>query len=64
LFERPTSGTNLDTLWNAWWLIIVTMTTIGYGDLYPVTHLGRGVATLACIWGTFLISMFVVALIT
>jgi voltage-gated potassium channel len=64
IFERPIDGTSFDTVWNGWWLIIVTMTTIGYGEMVPVTHLGRSTATFACIWGTFLLSMFVVALIS
>ncbi len=42
--------------------MIVTMTTIGYGDIFPGTHFGRLTTICACIWGTFLLSLFVVAL--
>jgi len=49
-------------IWNGMWLIAVTMTTVGYGDYYPRTHLGRFVAVLACFWGVFLVSMMVVTL--
>jgi len=49
-------------IWNGMWLIAVTMTTVGYGDLFPRTHLGRFVAVLACFWGVFLVSMMVVTL--
>lgn len=38
------------------------MTTIGYGDIYPRTHLGRITCIVACIWGVFILSLFVVAL--
>jgi Ion channel len=47
---------------NAFWLMIVTMTTTGYGDAYPVTHPGRMVAFLGCIAGTLLLSLMVVSL--
>jgi len=43
-------------------MVIVAMTTIGYGDYYPTTHLGRITTIVACIWGVFLLSLFVVAL--
>lgn len=39
-----------------WWAII-TLTTIGYGDVYPVTVLGRIVAAFVAICGIGLIAM-------
>lgn len=47
---------------NVFWLMIVTMTTVGYGDGYPSTHPGRLLAFIACIMGTVLISLMVVSL--
>jgi hypothetical protein len=44
------------------WCIIITMTTVGFGDFYPSTHLGRVIGVLACFWGTFLVSLMVVSL--
>jgi hypothetical protein len=47
-------------IYNTFWLIIVTMCTIGYGDIYPTTYFGRAIAVLACIFGTFILSLLVV----
>ena len=47
---------------NSWWLIMETMTTVGFGDYFPRTHLGRLVIILACFCGVFIISMTVVTL--
>ena len=44
------------------WLIIITMSTVGYGDFYPRTHIGRFIIVIACFCGIFLISMMVVTL--
>lgn len=56
-------GSNdLQSLTNCFWLIIVTMTTVGYGDYYPKSHLGRFVGVLACIVGMLLLSLIVVSL--
>ena len=49
-------------IFNGFWCIIVTMTTIGYGEIYPITHLGRIVIFLACIWGIFILGLFVTVL--
>ena len=38
------------------------MTTVGYGDFYPQTHLGRFVGIIICLWGSFFVSLFVVTL--
>ena len=33
------------------------MTTIGYGDIFPISHFGRAVSIAACIFGSFLFSV-------
>lgn len=49
-------------VWNGFWCIIITILTVGFGDYYPQTHLGRLICVVACLWGTFLISLMVVSL--
>ena len=44
------------------YLVTITMTTIGYGDISPDTHFGRTIAIVGCVWGVFLISLFTNAL--
>lgn len=59
----PYAGTHdWSYLWNSMWCTVITMATVGYGDFYPETHIGRLIAVLACIWGNFLISLMVVSL--
>ena len=48
--------------WNGFWCVMVTILTVGYGDFYPSTVLGRVIAVISCLWGTFLISLMVVSL--
>lgn len=67
IFERTYSGlwqcaVSLQLLSNAMWSMIITMTTVGYGDTYPSTHLGRVVATASCLFGTLLTSLMVLSL--
>lgn len=40
------------------------MTTVGYGDLYPKTNIGRTVGIVIAFWGVFIVSLFVVSLST
>jgi hypothetical protein len=46
----------------ALWNVIITMTTVGYGDIFPVSHAGRVVATLACFSGVVLVALLVTAI--
>lgn len=61
----PDDG-NTSTPFESWistiFFIFVTMTTVGYGDIYPKTHIGRFVVLGIGIIGTMLVSIMVVAL--
>lgn len=38
------------------------MTTVGFGEGYPSTHLGRFIGVCACLIGMLLVSLMVVSL--
>ena len=65
IFELPYGVTVGVITWNsyfdAFWCVIITMMTVGYGDIYPNTVFGRIVAIIAAIWGTFLISLLILS---
>ncbi|MDX8414490.1 MAG: potassium channel family protein [Mariprofundales bacterium] len=52
---NPAFGTIEDALWWAF----VTLTTVGYGDLYPITSVGRLVAVMTMLFGITLYSLLV-----
>lgn len=59
--ERASPDANIRTVEEAFWWAAATMTTVGYGDFYPVTGMGRlaavglmigGIAVLGAVTGT------------
>lgn len=55
-FESASPNANITTAGDALWWSIVTISTVGYGDKYPVTTGGRAVGTTAIIVGVALFS--------
>jgi len=57
-FESGAKGSNIETGGEALWWGVVTITTVGYVDFYPVTPGGQVVATIMIFSGVALISIF------
>ncbi len=45
--ESEVVGTKMPTWQDSLWYLVATITTIGYGDVYPVTYWGRSVGFVA-----------------
>ena len=57
LFEERAKGSNIHDYPDALWWAIVTVTTVGYGDRFPVTEDGRIVAVVLMLVGIGLIGV-------
>lgn len=55
--ERGAPGANIETFGDAVWWAFVTITTVGYGDFYPVTGWGRIVAVLLMCGGVAIVGV-------
>ena len=42
------------------WNVVITLATVGFGDLYAVTWFGRAVAIMITFWGLIVSSLTVV----
>jgi hypothetical protein len=49
----------IESIPDAWYLSIVTMTTVGYGDIYPETKIGRFICCLCAVAGVVLLAITV-----
>lgn len=57
LVERR-ANPDIRTLADGFWWAIVTLTTVGFGDISPVTGLGRIVGAILMVAGMFLLALF------
>jgi voltage-gated potassium channel len=57
LFEENAKGSNIHNYPQALWWAIVTVTTVGYGDRFPMTEGGRVVAAVIMLVGIGLIGV-------
>jgi len=65
IFEMPlsdASGHNYDEMFKCVWNTIITLNSVGYGDMYPKSNMGRFVACLICFWGFISSAYYVVTI--
>lgn len=55
--ERGAPGANIETFGDAVWWACVTIATVGYGDFYPVTALGRILAVMLMAGGIVIVGV-------
>ena len=53
---------DVSNYYNSLWLMMVTMTTVGYGDFFPRTTPGRAITFFACIFGVIVVSLMTLIL--
>ena len=57
--EHEVEGTSIHTVLDGMWLAISTVTTVTFGDVYPVTGLGKIVTGATMISGLALLGLMV-----
>jgi voltage-gated potassium channel len=57
--ERNAPTATITNLGDAFWWAVVTVTTVGYGDIYPVTFEGRLIATVVMVVGIAILGILI-----
>jgi voltage-gated potassium channel len=54
----------IETVWDGIWWSLITVTTVGYGDIAPKTPIGRGLAAVLILVGLCTLSLLTGAITT
>ena len=57
--EKQAQPEQFDSLQNCIWWTVVTLMTVGYGDMYPITTMGRVFAEVLMVIGVGLTAAFI-----
>lgn len=57
--EHNAPDSNITNLGDAFWWAVVTVTTVGYGDVYPITFEGRVIASVIMVIGITILGILI-----
>ncbi len=57
--DSITDQNNYKPYLNSFWNVLITMTTVGYGDCYPRTTTGRAISSVVSLSGTIVVAMII-----
>jgi len=60
VYYRNLNLVDFDSFFQSVWVIVITICTVGYGDLVPFSSIGRVIIMMTSFWGAFIISLVIV----
>jgi len=64
IYERPYHDAIGDEILNSWfngfYFIVMTMSTVAYGDIIPYGWYGKVISMFLAFYGSFIVSLFIV----
>lgn len=61
VYYRAIGYNDFEQFYSSIWAVVVTMGTVGFGDIVPVSHVGRFIIMITTVWGTFIFTLVIVA---
>ncbi|TNV85718.1 hypothetical protein FGO68_gene15541 [Halteria grandinella] len=61
VYYRAIGYNDFEQFYSALWAVVITMGTVGFGDIVPVSHVGRLIMMATTLWGTVLFTLVIVA---